>query len=828
MDKQINYIGENLVPGNWGYLFVVLSFGTAILAMIAYGIYSRKENDSWKKLGRIAFGIHGASILGIFITLFYLIYTHQFQYNYVWEHSSKDLAPQYMIACFWEGQEGSFLLWTFWNFIIGAVLIFNAKKWEGPVLTVICFAQVMLSSMLLGITDLSIFGHLVHLPLKLGSNPFILLRQAFPDLPLFDKPDYTAALLNRDGRGLNVLLQNYWMVIHPPVLFLGFASTIVPFAFAMAGIYKKAYGDWVKPALPWALFNGMVLGTGILMGGAWAYEALSFGGFWAWDPVENASLVPWMVMIAGLHCMLIFQSRKSALSAAYILVTLGFLLILYSTFLTRSGILGDSSVHSFTDLGLSGQLLIFMLAFVALALFALIFRWKAIPKTTVEDEIYSREFWMFIGALVLSLSALHIIVLTSIPVINKISGFINTLFHTGLKTNLSKPTDPIATYHLLQIPFSIIIAFLTGFVQYFKYKHTSGKEFGKKVLVALIISLPLGIAAAWLLKLSDYRLTILLVASVFAIIGNADIMLNFIKKRRLPAAGAAISHIGIGFILLGALIANGKKQNISMNTEHLSALDMMNPKEQMENKVLYKHFPVQMADYRVEYLGDSTDKGHVYYKVNYKKINQKEKRVEEEFNLYPYLVMDKARGQMSSTSPSTRHYLTEDIFTHITGAANPNDRAYKVVYDTFEIKKLAKGQTVNMDSIHITLENIILKNDLSTGNRNRVTAKLIVKLNDDPNTYSAEPSFDFVGNSFEPIGPAEIHELGLAFIYRGIDPTTKISEFIVEKGNRPEPLFIAMKATIFPFINLLWLGAIIMIIGFAVSIFYRIRGKASL
>ena len=827
MTKQINYIGENLFPGNLGYFFVVLSFGAAILSLIAYLFYAQNENKtSWRNLGRIAFGIHGAGVIGIFVTLFYLIYTHQFQYNYVWEHSSKDLAPQYMIACFWEGQEGSFLLWTFWNFIIGIVLIITAKKWEGPVFVVLTFAQVMLASMLLGINDISIFGHLTHLPIKLGSNPFILLRQAFPDLPMFGKADYMSAISTIDGRGLNVLLQNYWMVIHPPILFLGFATTIVPFAFAMAGIWKREFGAWVKAAMPWSLFNGMVLGTGILMGGAWAYEALSFGGFWAWDPVENASLVPWMIMIAGLHCMLIYQSKKSALGAAYILVTLGFLLILYSTFLTRSGILGDSSVHSFTDLGLSGQLLIFMLAFVFLAAFALIMRWKSIPKSPQEDEIYSREFWMFIGALVLSLAALHIIVLTSIPVLNKLDQFINYVFHSKLPVNLSKPADPIATYHLLQIPFAIIIALLTGFAQFLKFRNTHANVFWKKIFIASVISIPLGVLFDVLLGFKDYRLAILLIASTFTIIGNGDILISFLRKRRVPAAGAAIAHIGIGFILLGALIANGKKETISVNTEHMSALDNMNAKEQMENKVLYKNFPVQMQDYTVEYLGDSSDKGHVYYKVHYKKIDPKSKTVTEEFDLHPYLVFDKARQQMSSTSPSTRHYLTKDIFTHITAAANPNDRSYKVIYDTFSVKKLAKGQSIVMDSMRITLENIVLKNDSSTQGRNRVMAK--IKVVDDINTYYAEPAFDFVGNTFEPVNTAEIHELGLAFIYRGIDPATKESEFIIEKGNRPEPIFIAMKATIFPYINLLWIGAIIMIIGFATSIFYRIRGKATL
>ena len=158
-------------------------------------------------------------------------------------------------------------------------------------MSVLSFAQLCLATMMLGIY---FFGT------KIGSSPFALFREQMPDLPAFQFADY--ALRIKDGNGLNMLLQNYWMVIHPPVLFLGFASTIIPFAFAMGGLMTKKYGDWVKPVLPWALFSACVLGVGIMMGGAWAYESLSFGGYWAWDPVENASLVPWLVLPAGNCC----------------------------------------------------------------------------------------------------------------------------------------------------------------------------------------------------------------------------------------------------------------------------------------------------------------------------------------------------------------------------------------------------------------------------------------------------------------------------------------------------------------------------------------------
>jgi cytochrome c-type biogenesis protein CcmF len=364
----MEYIGEHLLFGKLGHLFAILAFISALLASFCY-FFAAKDNEtssSWKSLARKAFGLHAFSVLGIVAVLFYLIFQHYFEYFYVWEHSSKALPLRYILACFWEGQEGSFLLWTFWHVVLSFFLIRKDNKWEAPVMAIVSITQVFLTSMLLGIY---IFDY------KIGSNPFILLRE-HPEMSKMPFVGIANYLQKLDGRGLNPLLQNYWMVIHPPTLFLGFASTLIPFAYAMAGLWKKRYTDWVKPALPWTFFGVMILGAGILMGGAWAYEALSFGGFWAWDPVENASLVPWLTFVGAAHVMLINKNNGQSIVTALLLTTITFILILYSTFLTRSGILGDSSVHAFTDLGMSGQLLLYMGFFVGLSIVLLVLNWK--------------------------------------------------------------------------------------------------------------------------------------------------------------------------------------------------------------------------------------------------------------------------------------------------------------------------------------------------------------------------------------------------------------------------------------------------------------------
>jgi len=469
---NIQYIGEHLLPGKIGHFFAILSMAAALFATISYLFSSLSRlpynQFTWKRMARIGFGIHGFSVLGIIVVLFMMIWNHYFEYHYVYSHSSSDLPVYYMISCFWEGQEGSFLLWTFWHVVLGTITILTAKKWESTVMTFICFTQIFLAAMLIGIYFL---GY------KIGSSPFILLRDFMPANPAFLNPEYLAGV---EGSGLNPLLQNYWMVIHPPILFLGFASTIMPFAYVLSALWKNDFDkSWIFPTLRWSLFSACILGVGILMGGAWAYESLSFGGYWAWDPVENASLVPWIISICGFHTLLIYKHTNHALRSTCIFMILTFILILYSTFLTRSGILGDTSVHAFTDLGMSGQLLVFLLSFVFLAFALLAVRWKTIPHPKKEESTYSREFWMFIGTLLMFLLALFVSYDTSLPVINKIFGTDTAI------------VEPITHYNRYSIWFGIVVLSLTSVGQYLRYK--TAKTNMSKILISLVLSIAIAV-----------------------------------------------------------------------------------------------------------------------------------------------------------------------------------------------------------------------------------------------------------------------------------------------------------------------------------------------
>lgn len=800
----MKYKNELLFPGDLGYLFIALSFGMALLSLVAYIFYFYKpETKSWRKIGRIAFGIHGVSVIGIAATLFYLIYHHRFEYHYVWAHSSLELATHYMISCFWEGQEGSFLLWTFWHVILGGVLIKTiANHREAGVMSVVGVAQLTLTSMLLGFS----LGET-----NIGSNPFILLRDAMSDAPIFQLANYVDLI--EDGSGLNPLLQNYWMVIHPPVLFLGFAASIVPFAFAIDALWRKDMGSWIKPALPWTIFTVMILGTGILMGGAWAYEALNFGGYWAWDPVENAALVPWLLIIAGLHTMVIYQNRKGGLTASFLFAIFSFLTILYATFLTRSGVLGESSVHSFTDLGLSGQLLLFMFLFVGIALFFMVTRWKLIPKTEKEEEIYSREFWMFIGALVLTISAVHIFFFTSLPVINKLFG-----------TNFAPAEDPVAFYNRYQLPIAVVIGIITGFAQFLKYKKTKPSVFYKALGISMGISVVLTAGLAYLVDIYNFVYLLLMFAGIYAIVGNLQIMLPLVFKKKIKFTGGAIAHAGFGLMLIGILISSANKNVISLNKSGIDYGESFDMKNKMENIMLIKNKPMVMSNYLVTYLGDSTSAPNTYYKVQYHKLDKTLSDTVESFILKPLAQVNPDMGLVAS--PDTRHYWSKDIFTYVFSVPDKSDEAYHPKYpdepkdyvvqigDTIELRK---GLLVVRDiNPQIADEDLKVKNAV-------VATSLDLEILSKPVNFKLEPAFILTDDRNVKRTKAEAEDIAVKVYFQNIRPDENAFEIRVYEGEKEVQDYIIMKAIEFPYINFLWIGSFVLVIGFSMSIYRRFQ-----
>ena len=812
----MTFENEHLLPGQVGHFFVLLAFVASIISAISYfkatATKEETEKESWIRFARGAFFIEVFSLLAVFAGIYYICSNHYYEYLYAYKHASKELEPKYLLACIWEGQEGSFLLWALWHCALGTTLIFTAKKKEAPVLSIVNSAQVFLILMILG---LYIFD------VRIGSSPFVLTRNELVG-PIFGQSNYLSFI--KDGIGLNPLLRNYWMVIHPPILFLGFASTVVPIAFAYSSLITKDWGAWVKAAMPWTLLSGCVLGTGIMMGGKWAYESLSFGGYWAWDPVENAALVPWLILVAGLHCMAIFNSTKNALRASYFFIILAYLFVLYSTFLTRTGILGDTSVHSFTEAGMAMNILIgiYVVAISLPVLFLFFKNYKSIPAIQKEEDMSSREFWMFIGSLILFLSALFIISITSLPVYNKVFG-----------THYADPQDREFAYNKVLVLVAIIVGLLTGASQFLKYKSTGKTYLFKK------LAWPLGIAVVASILLAIFypieyskkgpgflgAIYAALFAAIFSVAANAA-YLKSVLKWNLKAGGAAISHLGFALMIGGMLIASGNRKVISDNSKtglfvpfdkDPTGRGTENP---MENLTLLKDVPTAMGKYMVTYVNDSAsnEKDRTFYNLHFQKIDSTSGKVDENFVLSPDAYRMKDNNLTSN--PGTKHYLTHDIFTYISTISVPDPKSDTTSFKSHEV---AIGDSVFFNKGYFILNGIEKNPDNERFHflpTDTVLVADITVYGKDGASYKAYPALTIHDQQINFIDDTVVAQ-NLYLNFSGISGSNKFK--INSKQTEKLTDFITLKAYFFPYINLVWLGLVIMSCGFVVSLVSRVK-----
>jgi len=787
----MEYIGEHTLVGTIGQAFISIAFVAALLA--AFSFYKASKNDTlksqWLPLARGAFYTHGLSIIGIIVCMFVMIYNHYFEYQYVWQHSSRALPTHYMISCFWEGQEGSFLLWIFWNILLGLVLIKKAKNWEAPVLTVVSGIQVFLSSMIIGVYLLGI---------KIGTSPFVLVRNLEENigLPWTKMANYLEVVPQfADGRGLNPLLQNYWMVIHPPVLFLGFALTMIPFCYAISALWKKQYAQWVREALPWTYAAIMVLGTGILMGGAWAYEALSFGGFWAWDPVENSSLVPWIILVAAAHLMLIFRARKIALRSTFALTLLAFILVIYSSYLTRSGILGDTSVHAFAG-GLDYQLLIYLISFVIFSAILFLIRLRNIPSLKKDEDASSREFWMFIGSIVLFVSAFQITWFTSLPVINKVLG-----------TQMAPPLDAIALYNSWQTPFAVIIILLVGVAQYLNYGKTNLKKFLKQITLSLIISAVLSVFIAYTVRMWQPLLFILLWATLFAAIANFEYWRKILKGN-WKLSGSSIAHIGFAMVIMGALLSNANKNIISSNKGFIAKDFPSN-----ENILLEKGDTTAMGNYFVLYKSDTLNGINKTYEVEYFHLKENG-TFEYQFTLNPFIQLNDIMGNVAE--PSTQHFALYDVYTHLT-YADVDEHDDNDPYHRESIINIKQGDSLIYSKHFLYLDSLLVNANTNIESDKALDVMLIAKLRmqNMQGEYSKTDAIYAVKNNIAQSFPAYLEDgdFKYKFLFSDVNAEAGSIQIKAYEHIDNEKPFIVMKAIIFPYINLLWIGTILMAVG---------------
>lgn len=511
------------ISTSMGNILVIAAL-SASLAALACSMLAARGKDRFLKPAGLLYRISsGAIALAVFLLLYYFIES-DFRFVYVYENSSRDLSLPYRIAAFWAGKEGSFLLWLFFLNIFGLCIKQKPDNPAGIVSSVILLSQVFMIVILI------------------VESPFTYMWDTFPE-------NFSPGLVPGDGAGLNPLLKDPWMVAHPPVLFLGYASSTVIFAYAMDALVKKEYREWIERSYPWLLFSTVTLGIGIFLGGYWAYTVLGWGGYWGWDPVENSSLIPWLLSIALVHGFLLQRRGGHLFRTNISLALLYFVTVFYSTWLTRSGVLSNFSVHSFGESGVATFLLVFLLTYALSAFVLFAFKFKSTTGARVDTPVLDWKTLTVYGIIVLVLYALIILAGTSMPLLSR-------LF-------MARPTNVTSSfYNNFSLPLGMIIIMLMFAATTIIVTKKSDLP-GRETIAAVTASVILGLAINWGFTASvpAYLFSML---AIFLILRA---LIDFLKAGSGALVPSRLAHIGVGFLVLGIITSGFHTTSVQKNLE---------------------------------------------------------------------------------------------------------------------------------------------------------------------------------------------------------------------------------------------------------------------
>lgn len=501
------------------FTFILSGFG----AWTAFMSGRLKENKMLVSAERITKAVFIMSSILIGLLTFAFV-SHDFSIKYVASYSNRALPIFYRISAVWAGQAGSLLFWSWLLSIFSTIVVWQNRNKNRDIIPYVI-------SILL-VTTCFFFGLMVF-----TTSPFELM--SYPVV---------------DGKGLNPMLQNPGMVLHPPTLFLGYVGFTIPFAFAIAALYKmKIDTQWIRTTRRWTLFSWLLLTLGNLLGAKWAYVELGWGGYWAWDPVENASLMPWLTATAYLHSVMIQERRNMLKVWNIVLIILTFSLTIFGTFITRSGII--SSVHSFGVSNL-GPLFLIFLGFILIFSFGLLIRRLPHLKSENElDAIISRESSFIFNNLILVSIAFAILWGTLFPILSEA--------FRGIKISVGAPF-----FNQVNIPFGLILLALTGICPLIGWRKATKRNLVRSFMIPVSIGLLFGMILAIsglksLYVIMSFSLSLFVLVTIFmefyhgtkarARISNLNYIKAFwrlimLNKRRY---GGYIVHIGVISIFVG-------------------------------------------------------------------------------------------------------------------------------------------------------------------------------------------------------------------------------------------------------------------------------------
>lgn len=736
-----------------GYIAIIVSFVASIIAAVFYFLYYQKNATRSLTIANSAFYVMFGGVVFAIGLLLSQILSYNFQLNYVYSYSSLALPWHFVFTTLWAGQEGTFLMWLAYSAIFGLILIRKRVKANPLVLFFLVLTQIYL------------------LLILITRNPFQMIWEVRPEVPVGFMP--------ADGAGLNPLLQNPWMRIHPPILFMGYSSTVVPFAFAMSAMARKDLKSWVHDAKPWILYTVLILGTGIILGGYWAYTTLGWGGYWGWDPVENASLIPWLFAVVMLHGTMIQAKQKGLVKSNLIFAGLCYISMLWGSFLTRSGALGDFSVHSFAESDLNIYLICYVILFLGLFLALYIRGSRTAPGVKFADGVLNRESFVLFGMMAFLFSAVFTFIGTSAP------------FFTGL---IEQPAGVnIEFYQTIHLPIGILMMFSVALAPLMAWKVSEFRN-ARRLNISLIISLFVTTIAI-LLGLSQPISIILVFLSVFAISVNSQVVYQLIRKK--PAKmGGYMAHVGFALMIIG----------IVASEMYDSSEKMALPKGQYIRSS--KGYEFKFTGFRE--MPDGKDRAQLSVRANGKEFPAEMKFYFSDYtNSYmisPYLKL----------KPLKDIYISPISFL----PAESNNS---------ESVTLKKGEKGSLGDIAFTFERFDLEQH---GDIKAMVVKANLKVEVPQGNYTEsvvlKPEYRFQNGQFTSTTvsiPGRDKDVRITGV-NASDQTVQL-EFVSTNGSAPEGAtdYLGVEVSEKPLINLLWFGTFLVIISVLITLVDRVRSK---
>jgi cytochrome c-type biogenesis protein CcmF len=743
-----------------GSFSIITAFVANLLSMLGFFNAARTEDrplpeGNAKKelrpgffldLGRLTFYTNTLAVVIAGIYLYYLIFTHQFQIKYVYQYTSSDLSFGLLLSTFWAGQEGSFLFWTILITLAGLLFLKKSGKYEAK-------AMVFLTLVLA-----------FFLAILLKASPF----QSLANVP-------------SEGAGLNPLLQNFWMIIHPPILFIGYAAITFPFILALAALWKKDYNGWLVKSLPWTIFSALTLGAGIIIGAFWAYETLGWGGYWGWDPVENSSLIPWLTILALLHGILVQRRNQTLPKTNFFLAIISFVLVLYATFLTRSGVLEDFSVHSFQNLGFNNLLIVFMAGTLALGLGFFIGRFRDIPVEPMDMSSLNRENGLLASMIVFSASAFLTFLGTSSPII------------TGL---LGDPSQvDTSFYNQVNMPVGALMAIFLGITPFLLWIEKDMKSLPRRLLLPAILAVVATIITSVAGDLSTGE-TLFLLAAYFALFANSIVLFHQWKISWRNIAGP-LSHFGVGILLVSIIISG------NYASEERIMLEQGKPVTVMDHHLTYQGLK-PMADGK-NILEIEVNSGGQSYLARPRIYRTKNSEVMRE--------------------PHVKSGFISDLYIsplELRPAAQSNHGSHL---------SLVKGETKKVEGLSVTFLNFDMKPH-DDGSSFNVGA--VLQVGDGDHTHTVMPVLT-MGAGGKHSEPVEIpthgkYEPEISVTLNALDADKKSVDLHFQGlGGSPsasesrtgEQLIIEFSRK--PFMSILWLGSILLLVGSVIALTHRLK-----